>query len=440
MPEAPLPKQLQSRDRERITRYQTLLAFYNGDQWPAKRTDRRRQLTLNYARTFAHTATAALMKGRTVTVEPTDDSDAATDRAAETEVAINQVWRHNGLEALDFDTELDCAVLGDAAYKVWWDPDAQQVRVTAPDPSGIFAWWLPTDPSRFWRIANRYALDGDDAAALFPGLTLLRRNTIIEAWTLDMYELWLNDTLVDARPNPYPFIPFVIFPNVRDPQQVWGTSDLQPLLDILRELNREVTQLSYIMELSGNPIAVLEGVDEAQDIAVKPGTVWELPKDAKAYLLDLLRGGGVKLHTDFLQALYRGLHDLAETPRSAFGDINRDLSGVALELELDPLVRKIDRKRLIRTTAYTQRNDMILALLDTFAGTSFGPTNNTIAWGSVLPTDRDRQVQHETLLTQAGIHSRRFAADELGDVDDPDAEFARWLEEQRQLTPPTTPP
>ena len=300
MPEHPLPQQLKSRDRERLTRYQTLLAFYNGNQWPAQRTQRRRQLTMNYARTFAHTATAALMKGRTVTVEPDDDSDAASDRASEAEIAINQVWRHNGLEALDFDTELDCAVLGDAAYKVWWDPAEDQVRVTAPDPAGIFVWWLPADPSRFWRIANRYTLDHDDAAAAFPDIPALARNTIIEAWTLDTYELWFNDRLVDAKPNPYPSIPFVVFPNVRDPQQTWGTSDLQPLLDTLNELNRELTQLSYIMELSGNPIAVLENVTEAQDIAVTPGAIWELPADAKAYLLDLLRGGGVKLHTDYL--------------------------------------------------------------------------------------------------------------------------------------------
>ena len=32
-------------------------------------------------------------------------------------------------------------------------------------------------------------------------------------------------------------------------------------------------------------------------------------------------------------------------------------------------------------------------------------------------------------LPRSGIHSRRRAADELG-VDDPDAEFSRWLEEQ----------
>ncbi len=105
-----------------------------------------------------------------------------------------------------------------------------------------------------------------------------------------------------------------------------------------RELNRAMSQLSRILELSGNPIAVLENVEESEDIAVRPGAVWNIPEDAKAYLLDLLQGGGVRLHIDYINLLYRILHDISESPRAAFGGTERDLSGVALEIELQPLV------------------------------------------------------------------------------------------------------
>jgi hypothetical protein len=50
----------------------------------------------------------------------------------------------------------------------------------------------------------------------------------------------------------------------------------------------------------------------------------------------------------------------------------------------------------------------------------------------MLPQDRSRQVQDERVLVAAGIHSRRRAADALG-VEDPESEFARWLEEQEAL-------
>jgi hypothetical protein len=40
-----------------------------------------------------------------------------------------------------------------------------------------------------------------------------------------------------------------------------------------------------------------------------------------------------------------------------------------------------------------------------------------------------RRRQDDARLVAAGIHSRRRAADELG-VQDPETEFARWLEEE----------
>jgi hypothetical protein len=49
----------------------------------------------------------------------------------------------------------------------------------------------------------------------------------------------------------------------------------------------------------------------------------------------------------------------------------------------------------------------------------------------VLPQDRGRVVRDEEILVASGIHSRRRAMENLG-VDDPEAEFTRWLEEKKQ--------
>src|SRR5690606_17255800 len=97
-------------------------------------------------------------------------------------------------------------------------------------------------------------------------------------------------------------------------------SDLTDLETICREINREMSILAKIMELSGSPITVLENVEGTENISTRPGARWELPQDSKAYLLDLLQGGGVKLHIDYLSAAYRALHDISETPRTSFGD------------------------------------------------------------------------------------------------------------------------
>ena len=301
---------------------------------------------------------------------------------------------------------------------------------------------------------------------------------IVESWTPTTFELWAAGALVDSRDNPYGFIPYVIFPNIREPKKFWGSSDLPPIKEPVRELNRALTQLSMILELSGNPIAVLENVSESNDIAVVPGAVWELPERARAYLLDLLQGGGVKLHADYVDLVYRALHDLGESPRTAFGENRAGLSGIALNVELDPLLKKVARKRLIRGAAYRRRNEMVLRILEQYAvadapsataarafspresntdgsqppsavravtttgpgdrlhrpatRVSYAPYRTRIAWGSVLPLDRSRLVEDERALVAAGIHSRRRAAANLG-VADPEAEFTRWLEERRLL-------
>jgi hypothetical protein len=237
--------------------------------------------------------------------------------------------------------------------------------------------------------------------------------------------------LIEAKANPYGFIPFVIYPNLREPKQFWGVSDIDPVRESVRELNRALSQLSTILELSGNPIAVLENVNESADIAVQPGAVWELPERARAYLLDLLQGGGVNLHVDYVNLIYRTLHDLGESPRTSFGE-GGGISGVALNVELDPLIKKVQRKRLLREVAFRRRNELIMRLLEQYTGARFAPYRSRVVWGSLLPIDRSRLVDDETRLVAAGIHSRRRAANEVG-VDDPDAEFQRWRQEQSEI-------
>jgi hypothetical protein len=385
-----------------------------------------------------------------VSVDPIDDTPAAAQAARDTERLLADVHEENQLDQLDFDTEVDAAVLGDAAYKVTWDAERRRVRVTAPDVQGLFAWWAGDDVSRVWRVASRYQVDAEQARAMY-GVRprAVRRSPargasgpagveVVESWTAETFELWVDGVTVESGANPYGFIPFVIYPNLREPKQFWGASDLPAIKEPVRELNRALTQLSMILELSGNPIAVLENVTESSDIAVVPGAVWELPERARAYLLDLLQGGGVKLHADYVDLVYRALHDLGETPRTAFGDNRGGLSGVALNIELDPLLKKVARKRLVRSAAYRRRNEMVLRIAEQFGGgdgVSYAPYRSRIVWGAVLPLDRSRLVADERTLVEAGIHSRRRAADELG-VADPETEFARWLEERRMAGGP----
>jgi hypothetical protein len=429
------PQQLLKMDLARLKAYRDNLDFYEGSQWPEPQRRRERRLTFNYARTLIDKSASFVMNGPSFAVDPVDGSPEAAAAARRAETVLREAYETNNLEQLDFDTEVDCSVLGDAAFKVTWDPLARRVRVSAPDVQGLYVWWLGDDMTRVWRVASRYQLSAEEAEMLYgvhpPQADRRRESTVVEVWTEGEFELWLDNALLEARPNPYGFIPFVIVPNLREPKRFWGVSDIPAIRESVRELNRAMSQLSMILELSGNPIAVLENVTEAEDIAVQPGAVWELPEKARAYLLDLLQGGGVRLHADYIDLVYRTLHDLGESPRTAFGENRQGLSGVALQMEMDPLLKKAQRKRLIRSAAFKRRNEMILRILEQQTGVAYAPYRSRIVWGALLPQDRSRLAEDEARLVDAGIHSRRRAADELG-VADPETEFARWLEEERE--------
>jgi Phage portal protein, SPP1 Gp6-like len=249
---APIAQQLARMDPARLRAYRENLEFYQGRQWlePARRRDRR--LTLNYARTVVEKTASYTMSGLSFVVDPEDGSSEAGARARQAEAALRDVYEANGLEQLDFDNEIDCSVLGDAAYKVTWDASAEgaaRVRVSAPDVQGLFVWPWGDDPWRLWRVASRYVLGHEEAEMLYgslPGAARSRRteHTVVEVWTDAEFEVWIDGALFETRENPYGFIPFVIYPNVREPKQFWGVSDLVALKEPLRELNRALSQLS----------------------------------------------------------------------------------------------------------------------------------------------------------------------------------------------------
>lgn len=437
---ASIPAQLGALDRQRMRDYQANLDFYAGRQWPVQRRNiRARRLTFNYARTIVDKTASFLLNGTGFAVDPENPAD--VEAATRREGVLRTTAEANDLAALDYDSEVDCAVLGDGCFKVVWDPDEHRVRITAPDMAGIFVWLYPDDHTRFWRLAHRYTLDAGairQQEQVYPQIlqTSQQAPAVTEVWTDSTWQTWRDGNLADERPNPYGFIPYVVYPNVRRPKQFFGESDLAALREPCTELNRALTQLSAILEVSGNPITILEGVTDSKDIAVEPGAIWEMPPGTRAYLLSLVEHGGIRIHLDYIEALYRTLHDLGESPRSAFGGqagAAGARSGVALAIELDPMVKRVQRKRLIRANSYQKRNSMALRLHEQFTGEPMQPYRSRVIWGPLLPIDRARDVLDEIALVNAGIHSRARAAANLGDLDH-ETDFSGWLAENRAIS------
>jgi hypothetical protein len=158
------------RDQDRLRGYRELLDFYQGKQWPGRERWGEKRLTFNYARVVVDKITSYLMSGVSFTIEAIRDTPAARAAAEGVEKTLTRVYENNHLEQLDFETEIDCAILGDACYKIIWDGIAKEIKITAPDIQGIYVWWAGDDISHIWRVASRYSLTEEEVKRLYGDL------------------------------------------------------------------------------------------------------------------------------------------------------------------------------------------------------------------------------------------------------------------------------
>ncbi|MBX3068886.1 MAG: phage portal protein [Thermomicrobiales bacterium] len=425
---------LQDEDRVRLRRYDELSSFYEGAQWTSRPLPGEFRLTVNYARALIRKVAAYVFPAPVTFAVPASGDQQQATRA---ESVLQEIIVRRSLSQLDAELAVESAVIGDAAVKITWRADERRPIVAPVHPGTLSVLTSVGQPRDITAVWQRYAMTGAELNEVIGGelwIDPVRRYQIVEQWTADRWTLTVDGQLVHDDANPYGWIPYVILANNPRPLSFWGESDLVDLIDVCRELNARMSVLASVLQLSGAPIAVLENVDGAEGIRVGPGARWELPRDSKAYLLDLLGSGGVSLHVDYINLLYRALHDLSETPRTAFGDSGRTISGAALEVEVQPLIQKVARKRQQWNAFYQQRNARLLDLFETFGEYDLGGLRQTEAlWPPVLPSDRDAAVRNAVALVDAGIQSRYSAIASLGGTD-PGGELSRIDSERESST------
>ena len=190
------------------------------------------------------------------------------------------------------------------------------------------------------------------------------------------------------------------------------------------ELNKPAERAGRHPRLSGYPIAVLENVDGTRRDRGRAGRqVGDAGGEQGVPARSAARAAACDLHIKYVDELRTALHDLAETPRTAFGEAGRAIAGAALQVELQPLVQKVKRKRRGLASLYRKRNAMLLDLMERFGGAPIGGLRRTVpVWPPILPSDREAEARVGVQLVNAKVRSRRSVAADLGE-EDPDGEI-----------------
>ena len=267
-----------------------------------------------------------------------------------------------------------------------------------------------------------------------------------------MIEEFINDELIDSRPNPIGEIPIAYCPNIMVASSPWGLSDITDIVPLNREYNEKATEISDIINYHVAPVTVITGA-KVSNLEKGPRKVWGVPnKDAKVQNLELQTNFTGPL--GYMELLKQGMHELTGVPASALGTMQpiSNTSGVALSIQYQPLMLKHTRKCINYTRLFEHINELIIrhafifepeltqyqpilssALLKPDQMPELDPVNplsyrTYIDWPSPMPMDTLIKINEIQAKMAMNLESRRGALRDLG-VQFPDQKIREIFEE-----------
>lgn len=420
----------------RLNRYSLNWAMYLGHHWSYRREIGEAQMVYNYYRAFTDYIINFTF-GRGVQFR----SPAATEAIIPD--LLKRVWEiDNDKQSILWEMGQQGGVSGDCFVKVAYeeayvDPIGRanpgKVRILPLNASFCFPEFHPHDRSRLIRFKLKYRFWGTSAEGT------RQVYTYTEILTDDRIEEYINDEMIDSRPNPIGVVPIVHIPNVRISGSPWGLSDCHDIIILNRNYNEVATDIADIINYHAAPVTVITGA-KASALEKGPKKVWGgLPKDAQVFNLE---GGGQGLAggLQYLETVKRAMHEMVGVPETALGQVQpiSNTSGVALAIQYQPLMNRYHQKLIqygeglqkinslvLKTLAFKEPEVFVynplvngpiknyqLPVLDLNSPTTF---ESTVHFPQPLPLDKLIVLSEIAQKMQMGLESREGALRQLGE-------------------------
>lgn len=370
-------------ESSRIRRYKELWNHYEGYHWEDIPDNEKPQVTLNYCRRFVDKFTSFLFgiddenrSGFTIKVP--------TELESVTLPFLNSVWdaEYNGRNRLALRIGQSAGVTGDAFIMVRFDePDEfndpygeypeGRIRILPLLAHTVFPVYNPADKDDMLSCTIKYPITRREDANMWQkasrtmfGRNLATTRTVIysQVWTKDVWEEWEGDILINSGKNPYNIIPVVHIPNIVIETSYYGTSDLEDVIPINKEINFKTSDNSEIIDYHSAPVTVIYGA-KVSNLEKGANKVWgNLPKDAKVENLKL--EGNLTASVEHINSLKESMFEIAGVPFNSLGADRgiSNTSGVALQIEYMPLLEKVGWKRVSFARGLRQVCRLILLL------------------------------------------------------------------------------
>ena len=419
----------------RLNRYAEYWAWYLGHHWGVRREFGDAQLTFNYIRAFSdYINNFCFSRGIAF--------NAAREYEHITPSLLKRVWQNdNIIKTVLWEMGQQGGVSGDCfikvAYEPAWTDDAGtvhegRVRILPLNSAYCFPTWHPHDRDRMLEFKLKYRFWGtntEGTRSVYTYTELIRSDVIRE---------YVNDELIDERPNVLGEIPIVHIVNAPATGSPWGLSDVQDIISLNRQYNETATDIVDIVNYHAAPITVVIGAKPSQ-LEKGANRVWSIGnKDVKVE--NLQSNVDLQYSIEVLQMLKTAMHEMTGVPESALGQSQpiSNTSGVALSIQFQPLMQKFELKKLQYGKGLKKINEMALRTLFTFepATTLYNPLTEGIKqpeqvdfadpsdplvyvtdidWPSPLPVDKLIKLNEIQGMMAMNLESRRGALKELGE-------------------------
>jgi hypothetical protein len=342
----------------RLNRYSLNWSMYLGHHYAYRREQGEPQVVLNYYRTMVDYLNRFTF-GRGVHFRSPKATEAIVPDILE------RVWEQdNEKEKVLLEMGQQGAVSGDCFVKVayeepWVDAvglaHPGRVRILPLNASFCFPEFHPHDRDRLLRLKLKYRFWGtslEGTRQVFTYTEILTDETIEE---------YINDELIDQRPNPIGTIPVVHIPNLPVSGSPWGLSDAHDIITINRQYNEIATDVADIINYHAAPVTVIVGA-KASQLEKGPKKVWGgLPKDSQVFNLEG-GGNGVKGALEYMDMLKRSMHELMGIPETALGQVQpiSNTSGVALSMQYQPLMNRYLQKTAQYGAGIERINELVM--------------------------------------------------------------------------------
>ena len=370
----------------RLNRYSLNWAMYLGHHYAYKREAGEPQVVLNYYRTMSDFLTRFTFGKGIHFRSPKATEAIVPDR-------LERVWEQdNDKMSVLLEMGQQGSVSGDCFVKVayeepWQDSAGRvhpgRVRILPLNASFCFPEFHPHDRSRLLRFKLKYRFWGTSLEGTRQVFTYT------EILTDDVIEEYINDEMIDQRPNPLGVIPVVHIPNIPVSGSPWGLSDGHDIIAINRQYNEISTDIADIVNYHAAPVTVIVGA-KASSLEKGPKKVWGgLPKDSQVFNLE---GGasGIQGALQYLEMLKRSMHELMGIPETALGQVQpiSNTSGVALSIQYQPLMNRYSQKVAQYGRGIKAINELILLTLAVKEPETF--VYNPVEDGPLKPEQYDR--------------------------------------------------